>query len=380
MDYSAAVQTILILDDDRILAEGIAAVLETPGRRSVICRDLEAAQLILDTEVLAAVITDVRLSGPFRFEGLDFVRDARRRLPRGPIILMTGVLSDGMEAEARARGATEVLEKPFAVASLEALLPAPDSSAGEETTVLVPSLDEVIDGTLLTPAFQPIVDIALSPERPHGYEALARFHGPFFTNPALLFDYAARLGRLNELELACMRQAFSIGAPLTAAARLFINVHPHAITTGNLAEMVANAAADSGIAPQSVVLEITEQGSLGPSSVVEEQCGALRELGFSFALDDVGMAYSHLTHIEQIRPAYLKISQEFGTDFEVHAARTKIVRNILSLARDFGCELILEGIESAATREAARDLGLHLCQGYFFARPAAVGTLMSPES
>jgi EAL domain-containing protein (putative c-di-GMP-specific phosphodiesterase class I) len=370
------VQTILIVDDDATLAEGLAAVLELPGRRIVLCRDLESAQLVLEGEPLAAVVTDVRLSSPFRFEGLDFVREARRHMQGGPIILMTGALSDGMADEARARGATAVLEKPFVIAELEALLPAPLSPEEEGTTVVVPSLAEVIGGPLLMPAFQPIVDIALSPERPHGYEALTRYHGAFFTNPALLFDYATRRERLIELELACMRQSFAAAAPLTRSARLFINVHPHAIATGNLAEMVANAAADSGVAPGNVVLEITEQGSLGPSTVVEEQCGALRELGFSFALDDVGMAYSHLTHMEQIRPAYLKISQEFGTDFEVHAARTKIVKNILSLARDFGCELILEGIESATTRDAARDLGLHLCQGYFFARPSPVETFV----
>ena len=359
------------MDDDAPLAEGLAALLEMPGRRIVVCRELESAQLVLDVEPPDVVVTDVRLSSPFRFEGLDFIRDARRQMPAGTIILMTGALSAGMADEARARGASAVLEKPFAVAELEALLPPPPDASEEGATVLVPTLDEVVSGSLLMPVFQPIVDIDLTPERAYGYESLARFHGEFFTNPGLLFDYATRRGRLIELELACMKAAFAAGAELAESARLFINVHPQTIATGNLAEMVADAVAFSGIAPQSVVLEITEQGSLGPSDVVEEQCSALRELGFSFALDDVGMAYSHLTHIEQIRPAYLKISQEFGTDFEVHTARTKIVKNILSLARDFGCELILEGIESAATREAARELGLHLCQGYFFARPAA---------
>lgn len=368
-------QTVLIVDDDSSLAEGLAAVLEQRGRRIIVCRELEPAQIVLEMESPDIVVTDVRLSSPFRFEGLDFIRDARRQMPSGTIVLMTGALSAGMANEARERGATAVLEKPFAIAELEALLPPPQDDTDGAATVLVPTLDEVIGDSLLVPAFQPIVDIDASPERAHGYESLARYRGAFFGNPGLLFDYATRRGRLIELELACMKQAFAAGARLTASARLFINVHPQTIATSNLAEMVANAVADSGIAPRSVVLEITEQGSLGPSSVVEEQCGALRELGFSFALDDVGMAYSHLTHIDQIRPAYLKISQEFGTDFEVHAARTKIVKNILSLARDFGCELILEGIESAATRDAARDLGLHLCQGYFFARPAPADEL-----
>jgi len=372
------VQTILIVDDDEVLAAGLAAVLEQPGRRIVVCHDLESAQLVVEGEVPASVITDVRLSGPFRFEGLDFVRDARRQMPAGRIIVMTGASAEGLQQEALARGADAVLEKPFDIEDLEALLPPIEDASEGGVVIRVPPIDEVIRGTLLVPFFQPIVDLAAPPGHPHGFESLARFHGPFFSNPSLLFDYAARTGRLIDLELACMRAAFAAAAPLPAPTRLFVNVHPFAIAGGSLASMVATAAGDHGIDPARVVLEITEQGSLGPSPMVEEQCGRLRELGFSFALDDVGMAYSHLAHIEQIRPAYLKISQEFGTDFEVHPARTKIVKNILSLARDFNCELILEGIESAATRDAARDLGLHLCQGYFFARPAPAGTFSGP--
>jgi EAL domain-containing protein (putative c-di-GMP-specific phosphodiesterase class I) len=206
----------------------------------------------------------------------------------------------------------------------------------------------------------------------HGYESLARFHGPLFSNPAMLFRYAARKGRLVDLELACIRRTLADAGRLPADARIFMNVHPAVFASERLPGALDAAVAAAGIDPARIVLEITEQGSLGDAAVVERQCGELRRRGFSFALDDVGMAYSHLAHIEQIRPAYLKVSQEFGTDFETNPTRAKIVSNVLSLARDFGCDLILEGIESAETRDAARTLGVRLCQGYFFGRPAPV--------
>ena len=47
----------------------------------------------------------------------------------------------------------------------------------------------------------------------------------------------------------------------------------------------------------------------------------------------------------------------------------KIVMNLLSLARDFDCELILEGVENASTARAATDLGIPLGQGFFFGHP-----------
>jgi EAL domain-containing protein (putative c-di-GMP-specific phosphodiesterase class I) len=52
------------------------------------------------------------------------------------------------------------------------------------------------------------------------------------------------------------------------------------------------------------------------------------------------------------------------------------VRNILALAADFGCRVVIEGVETEATRDAARALGIELAQGYLFARPAPVNAYL----
>lgn len=98
---------------------------------------------------------------------------------------------------------------------------------------------------------------------------------------------------------------------------------------------------------------------------------ALRALGVRFAFDDVGSALSHLPRLDAVRPSFLKISQDFGTNFEQHPTRENIVQNLHRLAVDIGAELILEGIESGQTAEAARNLGIRYGQGFHFGRPAA---------
>lgn len=367
-------QTLLIVDDDEAVRLALPEALSCAGRAIIVCGDLESAQLVVERYAPACIVTDVRLTGPFRFEGLDLVTDVRTRIGEPRIVVMTGARTEGLEDEALARGAHAVLGKPFTSAELEAQLPPPESSEEAPATMHVPSLDDVIRSPRLGPVFQPIVDISAGVDtaKVHGYESLARYPEGLWSNPATLFEYATRKNRLMDLEMVCIRHTFEEGAALNGAARLFVNVHPVVISSESLGATLSKAAAASGIAPERVVLEITEQGSLGDYNLVERRCDELRERGFTLALDDVGMAHSHLAHIEQIRPAYLKVSQDFGTDFERHATHRKIVRNVLSLARDFDCRLILEGIESAATRDAAWELGIELCQGYFFARPAPV--------
>jgi EAL domain-containing protein (putative c-di-GMP-specific phosphodiesterase class I) len=103
----------------------------------------------------------------------------------------------------------------------------------------------------------------------------------------------------------------------------------------------------------------------------------LKKEGVRFAFDDVGIAYSHLPYLDSVRPSFLKISQEFGTGFEADPTKTKIVRNLLSLATDFECDLVLEGIETADTAITAADLGIKYGQGYYFARPAEASTFVA---
>jgi EAL domain-containing protein (putative c-di-GMP-specific phosphodiesterase class I) len=359
-------QTVLIVDDDEVIAEALAMALERRGREIIVCSDLESAEITIERMPVASVITDVRLTSPFRYEGLDFINHIRRHSRDSVIVLMTGAKTDELETEALARGAAAVLAKPFDVDVLDALIPEPASNE-DGRIIRMPSLDSIVAGGMLFALLQPIVDLRDS-FATFGYESLARCKtDSVLAMPDALFDYADRKGRIAELELACIRTTFaSCGAP----PRLFLNLHPAVIADKRLADVLEESRAAAGIAADRVVLEITEQASLGDAVRVGQQCAQLRAKGYAFALDDVGVAYSHLTHVDEIRPSYLKVSQHFGSSFETDATRTKIVRNILSLARELDCQLILEGIETPETRDAAQAAAIPLGQGYLFGRPS----------
>lgn len=79
--------------------------------------------------------------------------------------------------------------------------------------------------------------------------------------------------------------------------------------------------------------------------------------------------------MDKIQPVFLKISQHFGTAFETDSTKMKIVMNLQSLSDDFGCHLILEGIEHRQTADIATSLGIKYGPGVPVRPPGGGGEL-----
>ena len=371
-------QIVLLLDDDEMITDGLSAGLARAGRTLITCNDLESAEIVVEWLKPSHVVSDVRLTGAFGYEGLDFIPFVKRLSPDTRIILMTGDAPDALQREASERGAVGFLRKPFDVGELDAVLDmmAPFRIGSPEwpDIIKVPILTEIVRTGALTTVFQPIVRLASGDHL--GYEALTRLvtESPL-RNPETLFGYATRKHQIPELEIACMRTSLGSAGPLGGSAPLFVNVHP-AVFSSELPvhEIILAEAERCGIATRRLVLEITEQGSLSHDRRVLTTIRELTAAGVRFAFDDVGVAYSHLPFLDAVRPSFLKISQHFGTGFENDTTKTKIVRNLLALAKDFECDLIIEGIETAATAAAAVEMGIKYGQGFHFARPAPAST------
>ena len=363
-------QAILVVDDDDAIREGLGEALHANGRTVITCCDIESAEVVVENEPIAAVVCDVRLSGPLSIDGIEFIDHVRAQRAESKIVVMSGAGVAEIPPEALRHGATQFLAKPFDVSALQLALGREEEDA--PTLSHVPPLPRILGSPSLVPRFQPIVDTRSLAHI--AYEGLIRLTGAAtLTNPELLFEYARRKRGVPALEMACIDRTIIEGAALMRGERLlFINASPLSFADKAFAQRVLDNARRAGIALDRLVLEITEQNSFAgrPNGSIE----MLKNLGVRFAFDDVGSAYSHLEHIDVIRPQFLKISKQFGTGFERDATKEKIVRNILALGADFGCATIIEGVETEATLEAARALGIAMAQGFLFGRPAEART------
>ena len=369
---------VLVLDGDRERATLAARAFAGSERLVLTGGDAVVGALVSRRLVLSSLVTEAQIAGRFTFDGLDAVSEVHRVAPACRIAVTGDRMPDDVAAEAVRRGASDILLRPFGAGELRTRFGLGDAPGESGSVVHIPTVDEFVASDALLPAFQPIVDLADEARRGAGFESLARYRegNLLFCDPVFMFEYARLCGRTAELDLACLRRTMLAARELPARGKIFINVHPRVVEDGDrFARTVVDEATANDIPLDRLVLEITEQEKLEPAETTLSAFEELRAAGVEFALDDVGVSYSHLDLISRIRPAYLKISHEFGTDFEKDPARRKIIRNIQSLACDFECEVILEGVESEATSRAAADIGARYAQGFFYARPADAGAL-----
>ena len=129
---------------------------------------------------------------------------------------------------------------------------------------------------------------------------------------------------------------------------------------------------DTGLAPGSLCLEVTESALIGADEDSLKPLRQIADLGVDIALDDFGTGYSNLSSLRWLPVSVLKLDRAFTRGMRRHPADPidlKIVEGIVSLAHSLGLTVTVEGIETRAQAEHLRDLGCDTGQGWYYARP-----------
>ena len=125
-----------------------------------------------------------------------------------------------------------------------------------------------------------------------------------------------------------------------------------------------------------IELEITEGVSAARGGLILDRLAALRNLGFSIAIDDFGSGYSNMSYLTRLSAHTLKIDQSLVRGVEADTLGGRLVSNIVQMGRDLGYRMVAEGIETEAERALLDRLGLRLRPGLAL-RPADAGAAPS---
>ncbi len=229
------------------------------------------------------------------------------------------------------------------------------------------------------PYFQPIVRLADGSVV--GYEALLRWNHPSrgVLAPGAFLHVAEVSGCLEAIDWQVL-DLICAAIPRLVGPGEYVNLNfsPHHFRSKDLDTRLLSIMAAHGVAPNQVRIEVAEGALMDKPEQVSRMLDGLRQAGVLTALDDFGTGYSSLSYLHRFQLHAVKIDRSFVSDLvpgEITGG-SAVVRVILALSSSLELEVVAEGIETPVQRDALRELGCTLGQGYWFAHPQPLEQLL----
>jgi EAL domain-containing protein (putative c-di-GMP-specific phosphodiesterase class I) len=215
-------------------------------------------------------------------------------------------------------------------------------------------------------AFQPIVDART--RSIYGYEALVRTAEGGGAAEVLA---RVRPELLYRFDQTCRVKAIATAAKLGLKERLSVNFFPNAVyQAATCIRLTLLAAERCGFPPENLIFEAAESEEVIDQAHVSDIFNDYRSRGFLTAIDDFGAGYAGLSALAKFQPDLIKLDMNLIRGIDGDPVRRSIISAVCTMARELGCGIIAEGVETKAEYKALSDMGIALFQGFLFGKPA----------
>jgi diguanylate cyclase (GGDEF)-like protein/PAS domain S-box-containing protein len=254
-----------------------------------------------------------------------------------------------------------------------------DSALHAEVTArlwLEGELRRAVSQTRLQLAYQPIFELHTG--RLTGFEVLARWthaeRGPI--PPAQFIRVAEETGLIIPLgnwviETACRQLGlWAHVEPGGRALALHVNVSGVQLVQPDFPALVRRAIEGAKIAPNQLVIELTESVLIEKLAVALPHLESLRAFGVRVSIDDFGTGYSSFSLLHELPINEIKIDRSFVARLGTDENGQEVVRAILTLGRTLDKTMVAEGVETEEQLQQLIEMQCEQGQGYFLGRPA----------
>ena len=226
--------------------------------------------------------------------------------------------------------------------------------------------------------YQPVINLADG--QPVGVEALVRWQHPTqgLLPPGHFIPVAESSGLIEPLGVWVLRQACRDAAAFRgpdAALDMAVNLSVRQLTQPDLLAHVVEALSSSGLAPERLLLEVTESAVMEDEQAAAMALRALADIGVRMAIDDFGTGYSSLLYLRRYPISALKIDRAFVAGIGTSSDDEAICSSVVSLAHAVGATSIAEGVETERQYAALRAFGCQQAQGFLWSPGVSVETL-----
>ena len=231
------------------------------------------------------------------------------------------------------------------------------------------SLREALREQQFQLVYQPRYDV--SAEKIVAVEALLRWHHPELglLMPDQFISLAEETGLIIAISDWVLNAACRDAQREMPGLAISVNISAVEFRTPGLVERVNAALQTSGLAPERLELEVTENATLSNPEVSLELMNELKALGVRLLIDDFGTGYSSLSYLRTFPFDGIKLDKSFVAGMPHSDNANSIVENIIGLGKAFSLSITAEGVE---TPEQLAQLKMYQCdetQGYLMCRP-----------
>ena len=253
-----------------------------------------------------------------------------------------------------------------------------------DSVALESELRHALSADQLDVFYQPI--IRLSDRSVAGFEALLRWQHPVkgLTSPSDFIVHSEETGLIVEMgRLALERAAADLAHwqryfPLKPPLFVSVNFSRRQLKDAGFEALLKTVLSDSGIAPGTLNLEITET-AIADDARLREIMARVRDAGAGLSIDDFGTGASTLSELRSLPADTVKIDKSFlarhagsdiGNDGEV------VLAGIVAMAQELKRRVVAEGVESEADAQFLAKIGCDFAQGYYFSPALDAGAAL----
>ncbi len=151
--------------------------------------------------------------------------------------------------------------------------------------------------------------------------------------------------------------------------RVSVNLSYIQILKSSITDEIYQQVGESGLEPDSMIMELTESGYLEDTQAVRRVWTNLRDYGVAIALDDFGTGYSNLQSIGNLTPNVVKLDRGFTVKALQNDYENLVMRYVIEMVHSLNLKICVEGIETQEELNKIRQLSPDYIQGYYYGRP-----------
>ena len=138
---AAEISKVLVVDDDPNLTDLLVDTLSAIGYEPHSAGSAQEALNVLSSIRIDLVISDINMP---EMSGIELLQEIKKRNRRLPVMLITGIGSDGIKAQAYSKGADGFLAKPFRIGTMESEIGKMLSSLKRRRIVVIDDNEEFL--------------------------------------------------------------------------------------------------------------------------------------------------------------------------------------------------------------------------------------------